>query len=125
MLRGIGIDLVFISNVEEWLKKQDKRFLRHIFSQEEINDSKKRVCPGEYLAGRLAVKEAVFKAIAHLAPDVTIDPRNIASYDSEDGCPHVRMNNTIKTFLKVADITEIQISVTTEGNQAIAFAVCF
>jgi holo-[acyl-carrier protein] synthase len=63
MIKGIGIDIVEISRIEEMIKKQ-RKFPERILTSNELDRfqsfSGKR--KAEYLAGRFAAKEAFSKA---------------------------------------------------------------
>lgn len=62
MIKGIGID---ITAVERFKSVPDKdRFLEQIFTENELQRSKKRIQADSYYAERFAVKEALFKALA-------------------------------------------------------------
>jgi holo-[acyl-carrier protein] synthase len=62
MIAGIGIDIVDISHFERILKRHKKRFLKRIFTKDELKD-----CRGKSkiprLAARFASKEAFLKAL--------------------------------------------------------------
>lgn len=61
MITGTGIDIVSIDRIRKNLTEHGNRFIEKILSEEEI---KKIPSSGreEYIAGRFAVKEALFKA---------------------------------------------------------------
>ncbi len=101
----IGTDIVYIPRIE--LKES---FIRYILTDEEyseyilINNDKRRK---EYIAGRFASKEAIFKAT---------QDKNYLSYsilNKENGSPYVK------------DHPEIQISISHDGEYALAFIVIF
>lgn len=99
----IGTDIVYIPRIE--LKES---FIRYILTDEEyfeyalINNDKRRK---EYIAGRFASKEAIFKAT---------QDKNYLSYsilNKEDGRPYIK------------DHPEIQISISHDGDYVVAFVV--
>ncbi len=101
----IGTDIVYIPRIE--LKES---FIRYILTDDEyseyslINNDKRRK---EYIAGRFASKEAIFKAT---------QDKNYLSYsilNKENGSPYVK------------DHPEIQISISHDGEYALAFIVIF
>ncbi len=61
MITGTGIDIVNISRIRKNLAEHGDRFLAKILSPEEI-DKIPTAGKEEYIAGRFAVKEALFKA---------------------------------------------------------------
>lgn len=99
----IGTDIVYISRIE--LKES---FIRYILTDEEyseysrINHDKRRK---EYIAGRFASKEAIFKA--------TQDKEYLtySILNKEDGRPYVK------------DHPEIEISISHDGDYALAFVI--
>lgn len=58
---GSGIDIVDIKRMERAAKSE--RFLKRVFTAEEIAYAVKRKAPGKHLAGRFAAKEACIKAL--------------------------------------------------------------
>ncbi len=67
MRTSIGIDTIEIKRVERALERYGDRFLRRVFSAEEIEYCMGRVRPGPSLAARFAAKEAFYKAATPLA----------------------------------------------------------
>ena len=63
MVIGIGIDLVKSERIKAAAEKWGKRFLTRIFTSVEQDYSFSHKHPYLHLAGRFAIKEAVFKAI--------------------------------------------------------------
>ncbi|MEZ4649208.1 MAG: holo-ACP synthase [Candidatus Eisenbacteria bacterium] len=61
MIVGIGIDIIEVSRVRGVLERHGDRFLRRIYSPEEIENV--RGNRDQYLAARFAAKEAAFKAL--------------------------------------------------------------
>ena len=60
---GLGIDATDIPRIADAYKKYGDRFLRRVFTDEEINYCTRRRNPAPHLAGRFAVKEAAMKAL--------------------------------------------------------------
>lgn len=125
MIVGIGIDAVRVSEVSRLLDDedgwQDSAFAKYTFSKRELAEAARH--PAEYLAARFAVKEAVFKAIAHTLPGKTFDLRNIESSHREDGSPFVVLNDFTAALMKEAGVSAFQLSITTEGDYAAAFVI--
>ncbi|MEG2464238.1 MAG: holo-ACP synthase [Malacoplasma sp.] len=105
---GIGTDIVKISRIEKALNNQ--RFINVLTLQEKcvyerINDSRK----SEWLAGRFAAKEAVFKALSKYT---SINITDIEILESLNGAPSCKI-----------DGFSVEISISHEKEYAIAFAV--
>ncbi len=77
----------------------------------------------EYFAGRFAVKEAVFKAVAHLTPSGHFDLRITETLHDKNGCPFITLTGPLAPVLAEAGVTALHVSITTEGDYAAAFVV--
>ena len=60
---GIGMDATEVGRIAESLERYGERFLRRVFTDEEIAYCMRRKFPATHLAGRFAAKEAGMKAI--------------------------------------------------------------
>ena len=123
MIRGIGIDMVNILEVEELLGRITKGTVEKIYTAKELEASCKVYHVSEYLASRFAAKEAVFKAVAPLLDNHYFDLRIVETLNRDDGSPYVNTNNGLADILKRAGVGNILISITTDGNLVTAFAV--
>jgi holo-[acyl-carrier protein] synthase len=63
MIHGVGVDIIEIARVEKAIARWGRRFLEHIFTEEEIAYSQRHARPAQHFAARFAAKEAVFKAV--------------------------------------------------------------
>ncbi len=63
MIIGIGIDVVEIIRIKQPLESESKRFLTRIFTESEINYSRKGKDSIQKYAARFAAKEATMKAL--------------------------------------------------------------
>ena len=68
-ISGIGIDLVSISQFAELDKQSKGALTERTFSAMEKAEAEKASDKYSFFAGRFAIKEAVFKAVAHLTPE--------------------------------------------------------
>jgi holo-[acyl-carrier protein] synthase len=59
---GIGVDLVEVARLEQSISRQGERFLRRVFTANEIAYCSAMKSPGPNYAARFAAKEAVAKA---------------------------------------------------------------
>jgi holo-[acyl-carrier protein] synthase len=60
---GIGLDATDIPRIAEVLERYGDRFLRRVFTDDEIAYCTRRRNPAPHLAGRFAAKEAAMKAL--------------------------------------------------------------
>jgi phosphopantetheine--protein transferase-like protein len=121
-IKGIGIDMVYIPTIRKYIE-QNSAFLRRTFTSKEQKASADRADPAQYYAARFAVKEAVFKAVAHLTENKTFDFRIVETLNTDDEAPYVTTDGALAPILQQAGITQLHISITTEGDYAAAFVV--
>src|SRR6266436_10358434 len=62
-VKGIGVDLALISRLREVVQRWDERFLRRVFTDDEIAYCRRRRDPIPHFAARFAAKEATLKAL--------------------------------------------------------------
>ncbi len=126
-IAGIGTDIASISQIKELDENTKGAFVRSTFSaserQEAEAEAEKIGDPYRYYGGRFAAKEAVFKAIAPLIDKRKFDFRIIETLKREDGSPYIRANDSLKGIMERAGVSKIFISLSKEGDLALAFAV--
>lgn len=119
MIFGIGTDIVEIERIKKSHHQYGDKFLKRIFTQEEINYCLKKENPYPSLAVRFASKEALVKAArigrhhSHTWTDVSVEV-------SSEGIPHVFLFNELKALLIDAGI---HISVSHSRHYATAVVV--
>ena len=108
MIIGIGCDIVEIARIAEAI---DKAVIKKLLSEQEqklaAQFSMKRKC--EWIAGRLAAKEAIYKAIHTLEDRPFWQIEVLSAPDGSPICAH--------------DVYDIQISIAHEKEYAIAYAL--
>ena len=62
MLVGIGVDIIEVERIQK-LAEKSPRFLKRVFTDEEIEYSSGKMNKFQHLAARFAAKEAFFKAL--------------------------------------------------------------
>lgn len=119
MVRGIGIDSVDIEEMARLVADGQTAFARRAFTEAERAQALARHDAVACLAGKFAVKEAAFKALArHTAEG--FDFRRVETLEDEDGCPHVTLDGPLAPVLAEAGVTELLVSVTNERGVATA-----
>jgi holo-[acyl-carrier protein] synthase len=63
LVLGVGIDVVEIARVRRLMARWQDRFLRRVFTDDELAYALARHDPAEHLAARFAAKEATLKAL--------------------------------------------------------------
>ena len=65
---GVGIDLVSISEIKDLNERTKGAFVKKTYTEKELELASSASNYYEFLAGRFAVKEAVYKAIVPIFP---------------------------------------------------------
>jgi len=123
MIRGVGIDTVRISAVARYMELFGTAFTERTFSENEVRIANLSSKPAEYLSTRFAVKEAVFKAIAHFTKRKGFDIRIVESLNDSDGYPYVIISAKLHVLLDEAAVDVLHISMTSEGDYVTAIAI--
>ncbi len=119
MVLGIGIDSVDIEEMGRLVADADGAFARRTFSEAERAEASARHDVAACLAGKFAVKEAAFKALAHRTAS-GFDLRVVETLEDENGCPHVTLDGALAPVLSEAGVSELLVSITNERGVATA-----
>ncbi|MBI2220688.1 MAG: holo-ACP synthase [Acidobacteria bacterium] len=115
---GLGIDATDIPRVRETYQKYGGRFLRRVFTDEEIAYCLRRRDPVPHLAGRFAAKEAGMKAIG------TGHTRGVLWRDVEvlrgGGPPQLRFHGAAARHAQALGMTRSLLTIT--HSEMLAFA---
>ena len=122
MIKGIGIDMVQISRTRHLLEISDS-FLSQTFTAAEQEAGKRCTDQAGFFSARFAAKEAVFKAVAPLLPEKTFDLRIVETLNHEDGSPYIKVSQSLEQILIKAGVDTVHISITDEGDYAVAFVI--
>lgn len=123
MILGIGIDMVRISEMRGLLENLSDSAIDRIFTERERAECRQKTLPEESYAACFAVKEAVFKAVAHLLPEKCFDMRKAETAHREDGSPYIKTNPYMLAVMKKTGVHRLHLSITTEGDFATAFVI--
>ncbi len=115
---AVGIDVIVISRVGRVLERHPERFLRRVFTPEEVAFCRGRV---HELAARFAAKEAVMKALGTGARG--LGWRQIEILPNRRGKPLVYLYGDAKKRSETIGMRGIDVSLTHEGDLAIAAVV--
>jgi holo-[acyl-carrier protein] synthase len=118
MEMAVGIDVIVISRVKRVLDKHPERFLKRVFTPEEVAYCRGRV---HELAARFAAKEAVMKALGTGARGLAW--REIEILPNRRGKPLVYLHGLAAQRGVKIGIRGIDVSLTHEGDLAIASVV--
>lgn len=121
---GVGIDAVTISEIAR-LDREVPSFAAYTFTERELARAQTANDRASFLAGRFAVKEAAFKALAHLTPAGTFNLRIIETLPDEHGAPHIQMTDELSAVCAEAGVSRLLVSITNEGDLALAIVVAY
>jgi len=122
MIVGIGVDIVDVERVKDLLVRYRDRFVQRVFTDAEAEYAGKSLREAERLAGRFAVKEAVFKAFG-TGKSQGILWRDVETVRGAMGKPEVKLYGNAKKYLKYLKGENILVSITHDGGKAVAFVV--
>jgi holo-[acyl-carrier protein] synthase len=120
-LIGIGIDLVYIPRIQRLLNQYGERFLKKIFSEEEIEYSLKRKNTAFHLASSFASKEAFFKAVGGYSPFSFKEI--ILKRDFEKGTPFLELKGKAEEIFKKRGGKKILLALSHENEYTISIVV--
>ncbi len=118
---GIGIDIVEVDRVKNTINKK-KHALDRIFSEKEIKLSERGEFRFEELAGRFAVKEAIFKAIkTGWRRGVTF--RDVIVLNEKSGAPYVNLEGRTAEIAKNLGVKNIFVSISHIKELAVGLVI--
>jgi len=120
---GNGVDIVENKRIKNSLKI--KGFISRVFTQNEINKSKKLSNKTNFFAKRFAAKEAFVKAIGEGFRN-NINFNDIDISNDKKGKPSINISNNIKKFLKKKlrlNKYKIFLSLSDEKKHSIAYVI--
>ena len=122
MIKGIGVDLVNIPRMEQAVERWGSRFLKRIFTSAEIERSRQRARPAQYLASRFAAKEAFAKALG-LGMREGLRWRDIEVVQDHLGKPGLQLHNQAQKLLETMEAKRTWLSLSDERDSALAVVV--
>jgi len=120
---GNGVDIIENKRIKKSLK--NKGFIKRVFTQNEINISKKLNNKVNYFAKRFAAKEAFVKAIGEGFRN-NINLNDIDIKNDKKGKPLIIISNNVKKILKKKfklNKYKILLSLSDEKKYSIAYVI--
>jgi len=118
---GTGIDLVENARIAASIEKFGERFLKRIFTLDEVAYCASCANPVPHYAARFAAKEAVSKAFG-TGIGKAMGWTEIEIYRNEAGAPFVRLHGGAAELARERGVREIYVSLTHTDNHAAASA---
>jgi holo-[acyl-carrier protein] synthase len=121
--RLVGIDLVRIGDIADSLAAFGERFLRRIFTDDEIRYCRSRSADAALasLAARFAAKEATIKALE--LSDRGLNWRSIEVVRERNGACTLRLAGAAADAIKATGAEHLSLSMSHAGDYAIAVVV--
>ena len=120
---GLGIDLVDVKDAARLLERWGNRLLDRLLTEGEKAYVLRFARPAEPLAGRLAAKEAVYKALQPLPGARAVRWRHIEVVRRHDGLPSVRLHSDAARLTERAGVVRISLSLSHTRRTAGAVAL--
>jgi holo-[acyl-carrier protein] synthase len=119
---GVGVDIVEIDRIKGAVERWKRRFIKRLFTQEEINYCTEKKDPYRCFAARFAAKEAVLKALGTGWGD-GIGWLDIEILNTRSGKPWVKFRDRAEEFMKLRSLKKVFISLSHSRDYAAAVAV--
>ena len=120
---GIGVDIVQNSRIRKSITNE--KFLLRIFTNDEINKSKKTKNKTAFFSKRFAAKEAFSKALGTGFRE-TLNFKDISITNNKRGTPSIKINNKLNSLIKKKFKTKkinVLLSISDESKHSIAFVI--
>lgn len=121
MIHGVGTDILDIEKIEHLDGDYADPFFLKTFTDQEHDQAAARPDPNIFYATRFAAKEAVFKSLGLDSNRVRLDEIEITT--NSLGAPGVRLRGSLKKIAKLNQITKVNLSLSWDGQYALAFAI--
>ncbi len=122
-LSGVGVDIIENSRIKKMIK--NKNFLKRVFSNYEISDSKKKTNKTSFFAKRFAAKEAFSKSLGTGFTN-NLNFKDIIVKNNKSGKPSFYISKKIKSIINKKFKTKkfnFYLSISDEKNYSIAFVI--
>jgi holo-[acyl-carrier protein] synthase len=119
---GVGIDVVPVSRVQEMMDRHGDRLMERMFTPREREIAGTRAQTMLHLAGRIAAKEATYKALSAQGAEPTIGWHDLEVTRLEDGRPAMVLHGAALERFRALGATRCMLSLSHDGG--IAAAVC-
>ena len=120
---GIGVDIVQNSRIRKSITNE--KFLLRIFTNDEINKSKKTKNKTAFFSKRFAAKEAFSKALGTGFRE-TLNFKDISITNNKRGKPSIKLNNKLHNLINKKFKTKkinVLLSISDESKHSIAFVI--
>ena len=123
MIVGSGIDIIEVERVQALKDKWQDKFLKKIFTEKELAYANAKKGAAEHLAARIAIKEAVVKALSVNGRKYLGSWRDIEVSNDKSGRPYVNLYGNFKKVKEKRKLKPIIISTSHTNKYAVASAI--
>jgi len=116
---GIGIDVVEIARIRRLMERWQDRFLRRVFTDQELAYALGRHDPAEHLAARFAAKEATLKALG-TGLSMGVRWREMEVRRARGQPPTLALSGRTAALGEARGIRRFHVSLTHDGGLAVA-----
>jgi holo-[acyl-carrier protein] synthase len=120
---GVGIDVVPVERVQEMIERHGDRILKRLFTPDELERSHDFFNRALHLAGRIAAKEATYKALSAGGADTGIGWLDMEVRRLADGRPEMVLHGRAERRFHDLGATRCIISLSHDGGIAAAVAI--
>lgn len=120
-LVGLGTDIIEVPRIRRVCERQGERFLKRVYTEEELEYCLGMKHPHKHLAARFAAKEAVSKAFS-TGIGAEVGWKSISIYKGARGEPLVRLDERATSLLHKLGGTHVWVSLTHTEELAQAVA---
>lgn len=118
-VKGIGIDLAKIPRMRRVVERWDERFLRRVFTDEEIAYCRRRRDPIPHFAARFAAKEAALKALG-TGLRMGVRWRELEVRRERGEAPTMVLSGRCRAIALAQGARRVLVSLTHDGDYAVA-----
>ncbi len=122
MVIGLGIDIIEIDRIQKSIEKFGDKFLKKIYTANELKYCLEKQNKFQHLAARFAAKEAVYKALESGWEKGTTW-QDIEIFNEKSGMPYVKLTGKLQTFL--ADDKSVKISISHSRDYVTCVAIIY
>jgi len=118
MIAGTGVDIVEVQRVERAVQEHGMKFLRRLFTEQEIEDCRGAPREAEKYAARFAAKEAALKAL-RVGWQNGVRFRELEVVTDDMGAPSIRMSGRAREVAESRGIARLMVSMSHERRYAV------
>src|SRR5262245_21355424 len=121
-VKGIGVDLAVIARMKHVVERWDERYLRRVFTEEEIAYCRRRRDPIQHFAARFAAKEATLKALG-TGLSMGVRWRELEVRRERGQAPTMTLSGRCRAIARAKGGDRVLLSLTHDGDYAMAQAM--